>query len=78
MDYSTNQASLVVEVEEIDVYKQALTTALESKAGRKGALPASAGNGEPAPALPAPEKGACVRVSLSLSGAAVGIVKHLH
>ena len=59
----TQQASLVVEVEDIDVYKTALQTALESKAGRKGALPASAGNGEPA-ALPASaaaaEKGACV------------------
>lgn len=55
------QASLVVEVEDIDVYKTALQTALESKAGRKGALPANAGAGEPA-ALPASaaaaEKGA--------------------
>lgn len=60
----------MVEVEDIDVYKTALQTALESKAGRKGALPASAGgNGEPA-ALPASaaaaEKGTCLPACLAL------------
>lgn len=54
------KASLVVEVDEIDAYKTALQTALESKAGRKGALPANAGAGEPAalPAAASAEKGA--------------------
>ena len=52
-----DQASLVVEVEDIDVFKTAL---LESQAGRKGALAAAAGAGEPAalPATASVEKGA--------------------